>query len=95
MPYAIDGILTKHYINQMILDNNDKLKKKVNASLNLSSVYNNPNCIISNIAPRDYEMLDYIISHTAKTFETYYMTARELKIVEEPQSGDTKKQKKQ
>lgn len=94
MPYAMDGILTKHHISHMMSDNNEKLKKGVDTSLNLSSVYNNPNCIISNISMRDYEMLDYIISHTAKTCESYYLTTIEQKEVDEKSETDKTDKKK-
>lgn len=72
MPFALDGIITKHLINNMISENSTGLQQKTCNSLNLSSVYNNPNCIISNLTPRDYEMIDFIITRSAKSFEAYY-----------------------
>ena len=72
--YAIDGIVTKHHISQMISENGYSLSNQLSDSLRLYSVYNNPNCIISNFRPKDYEMLDFIINRTAKTFEKYYLS---------------------
>ena len=74
MPYTFDGIVTKHHINNMITENNEKINNSPSSSLKLTSVYNNPNCIISNIALKDYEMLNYIITNTAKALEQYYLT---------------------
>ena len=72
MPFALDGIVTKHLIDKMISENSTRLQQKTDNSLNLSSVYNNPNCIISNLSLKDYEMIDFIITHSAKSFEEYY-----------------------
>ncbi|MCI5971040.1 MAG: hypothetical protein SOW78_02855 [Clostridia bacterium] len=80
MPYAIDGIITKQHISKMILDNNTGLQKETDTSLNLSSVYNNPNCIISNLTPKDYEILDFTITHSAKSFETYYFKKDDIDL---------------
>lgn len=74
MPYALDGIVTKHHISQMITENGYSLSNPLSDSLRLYSVYNNPNCIVSNFRPKDYEMLDFIINRTAKTFEKYYLS---------------------
>lgn len=73
MPYTLDGIITKHHINNMITKNNDAIKNPSSPSLKLTSLYNNPNCIISNISLKDYEMLNYIITSTAKSLEQYYL----------------------
>lgn len=94
MPYAFDGILAKYHISQMISDNNDKLQSTLDPSLNLSSVYNNPNCIICNISARDYEMLDYVISRIVKTFESYYLTKQVLQETAETESTGKKKKTK-
>lgn len=72
MPFALDGIVTKHLIDKMISENSTGLQQKTDNLLSLSSVYNNPNCIISNLSPKDYEMIDFIITHSAKSFERYY-----------------------
>ena len=73
MCYSLDGIVTKHHINKMIVDNNEWLKTTNTIPLGLTSVYNNPNCIISNLTPKDYEMLNHIITRSAKTLENYYL----------------------
>lgn len=72
-PYLFDGIIIKYLINDMISDNSKKLKKSHAKGVDLFSVHNNPNCIVDNLSSRDYEMLDFIISRTAKTMQTYYL----------------------
>ncbi len=71
-PYAICGIATKHHINEMIISNNQELQKTLTNNSELSLIYNDPNCIISNISPRDYEIIDSLIKRTSKTFSEYY-----------------------
>ncbi|MGM9551717.1 MAG: hypothetical protein ACI3XA_05625 [Clostridia bacterium] len=73
MPFLLDGIVTKHHINSVIIDNNKKINITSSERLTLSSIHNNPNCIIDNLSFRDYEMLDFIISRTARTMQAYYL----------------------
>lgn len=73
MPFLLDGIVTKHHIHSVIIDNNKKINVTSSEGLTLSSIHNNPNCIIDNLSHRDYEMLDFIISRTARTMQTYYL----------------------
>ncbi len=72
-PYKIDGIVSKHLIDKMIKDNNSQLNINSSKELELNSIYNNPNCIISNISSRDYEMLDFIISSASQSMNSYYL----------------------
>lgn len=85
-PYLFDGIITKHLINKMISSNSQKLKQyedkfadcqypnqAFNRDLALSSVHVNPNCIVDNLTPRDYETIDFIITKTAKAMQAYYL----------------------
>lgn len=73
-PYMLDGILTKHHINSMIINNGEILENDAKKSgFNLSSIINNPNCVIQNINLRDYETINFLITRTAKTIEQYYL----------------------
>ncbi|MBE7032822.1 MAG: hypothetical protein E7406_01160 [Ruminococcaceae bacterium] len=71
-PYLLDGIITKHFLHSIIIDNCPLIDDSLPENLQLKSVYNSPNCIIENLSSRDYETLDFIISHTAKTMQLYY-----------------------
>lgn len=79
MPYLLAGIVTKYHIHNMIMDNGISLKTKYNTEAkksseqSLMSVYNNPNCILMNLTSRDYEIIDFIITKTAKSVYLYYM----------------------
>ena len=73
--YAIDGIVTKYHINDMIISNSGDIcsTTKSSSPLALSSVYNNPNCIVNNITSRDYEMLNYLIMVASNSARLYYL----------------------
>ena len=73
--YAIDGIVTKYHINDMIISNSEDINStKISTSdLALSSVYNNPNCIVANITSRDYEIMNYLIKVAANSAHLYYL----------------------
>lgn len=66
MPFALEGIVAKHLINKMIYDNSSGLQQRTDKLLNLNSVYNNTNCIISNLTSNNYEMIDCIITNLPK-----------------------------
>lgn len=72
-PYALNGIISKYHIDTMIIDNYKKIKNPKSDNLQVSLVHNNPNCIISNISSRDYEIVDFLITRTAKTISEYYL----------------------
>ena len=72
MPYLFDGIITKHFLHSIIINNCPLIDESLPQKFQLRSVYNSPNCIVENLSSRDYEMLDFIISHTAKTMQLYY-----------------------
>lgn len=72
IPFTLDGIITKHYINKMISANNTEIQQEIDNSLSLTSPRNNPNCITSNLTLKDYEMLNFIITRSAISFEEYY-----------------------
>lgn len=72
MPYLLDGIITKHFLHSIIIDNCPVIDDSLPQKFQLRSIYNSPNCIVDNLSSRDYEMLDFIISRTAKTIQSYY-----------------------
>lgn len=74
--YELDGIVTKYHINDMILFNSDNLgtTTETTNNLDLASIYNNPNCVITNITSRDYEIIDYLIKVAANSAKTYYLS---------------------
>ena len=72
IPFTLDGIITKHYINKMIAENNTEIQQKIDNSLSLTAPLINPNCIISTLTLKDYEMLNFIITRSAISFEEYY-----------------------
>lgn len=83
-PYMIDGIVTKYHINDMIEDNSKKINDTVSASesnFNLKSIYNNPNCIIENFSLRDYEIIDFLITRSAKTISSYYFQMKMVSLL--------------
>ncbi len=79
-PYALNGIISKYHIDAMIVDNNERVNKPISEELELSFVYNNPNCIISNISSRDYEIIDFMITRSSKTIYEYYLKNGETDI---------------
>lgn len=80
LPYFIDGLVTKHHIDSMILDNSKKLHINPGNLQDLTSVYVNPNCIITNLTSRDYEIINYIITRIADTFRIYYLIANGIDV---------------
>ncbi|MDP4121236.1 MAG: hypothetical protein Q8876_09345 [Bacillota bacterium] len=73
-PYLISGILTKQHINDMIIKNAETLGLNIKGSkLDLTSIYNNPNCILYNLNSRDYEIIDYVITRAASSMRSYYL----------------------
>ena len=74
----IPGIATKFHINDMLNQNNltpmDYFDEDNHENLMLTSIYNNPFCILSNITTRDYEMLDFIINNISISFSNYYFS---------------------
>ena len=72
--YKIDGIVTKYHLNNIITENAKMLSKiEVDNDMGLSLIYNNPNCVVMNLTSRDYEMLDFVITRTAKCIAHYYL----------------------
>ena len=76
MPHTLNGIATKYHIHNMIKDNSNKIEKKIADARGLSSVYNNPNCIIRNLFSRDYEVIDFLITQTANSIYSYYLMTK-------------------
>lgn len=76
-PYLFDGILVKSHLDRIIRDNGKNITCSKEPGLSPASVYNNPNCIISNINSRDYEMLDTVIKCAANSMSAYYLQDNE------------------
>ena len=74
--YAIDGIVTKYHINDIIISNSEDIRSTniSTSTLALSYVYNNPICIVNNITSRDYEMLNYLIKIASNSAHLYYLS---------------------
>lgn len=77
-PYLIDGIVCKHILANIIRTNGKYLKTKHDNRFSNTSIYNHPDCIISNISSRDYEMLDYIISTISRSCYSYYFSSHHV-----------------
>lgn len=43
------------------------------AGLQLTSVYNSPNCVTENLNSRDYEIINFIIARASKSIRSYYL----------------------
>lgn len=70
--YLLDGIVSKHFMDDMIQENSALIPEVNPEGLLLSSVHNNPNSIADNLSTRDYEVLDFIMTRLAKCFVNYY-----------------------